>query len=59
MLSCFVDAPECSYRQHRILGRRQALAGKVADVDANHAVGEREIIQVIAADVVVSPTHKG
>ena len=59
MLSCFVDAPEGPYRQRRILGRRQALAGNVADVDANHAVGEREIIQVIAAAVVVSPTRKG
>ena len=34
----------------RIHGRRRALTGNVADVHANHAVGEREIIQVIATD---------
>jgi hypothetical protein len=50
MLSRFVDAPQRSYRQRRIHGRRQALAGKVADVHASRAVGEQEIIQVIATD---------
>ena len=43
-------APECSYRQRRIRGRRPALARNVADVHANPAVGEREMIQVIATD---------
>jgi len=50
MLCCFVDAPECSYRQRRVHGRRPAPAGNVADVHAHHAVGERERIQVIATD---------
>jgi len=49
MLSCIVDAPECSYRQRRIHGPAGPCRN-VADVHANHAVGEREIIQVIATD---------
>ena len=49
MLPRFVNASKRSYCQSRIHGRRQALTGHVADIHADHAVGEREIIQVIAA----------
>lgn len=44
MLSRFVNAPKCSYRQRRTHGSRQAFAGHIADVHANRAVGEHEII---------------
>ena len=50
MLSRFVDASNSYHGERRIHGRRRALTGDVADVHANHAVGVREIIQVIATD---------
>jgi len=52
MLSRFVGASNSYRGERRIHARRRARTGNVADVHANHAVGEREIIQVIA-------THEG